>query len=207
MASKPQTHHHDEPDHYIRLARADDARPILEIYKRFVTSSAVSFEYEVPSEIEMARRIQQSREKHAWIIYQLRGELVGYAYSSAFRGREAYQWTAEVSVYVHDDHGRKGIAANLYRVLHGLMRAQGYHTSVAVMTHPNPQSEAFHQAMGYEHNGTIQSAGYKSNAWHDVLFMTKSLQANNGAPAAITPVLELPSSILAQSFLLANLEK
>lgn len=196
---------HDEPERHIRLARADDAQAVLAIYERAVVDAAVSFEYEPPTVQEMAKRIQGSRDAHAWIVYIYRGQLVGYAYSSRFRGRRAYDWTAEVSVYVHHEHHREGIATNLYKVLHALMAAQGYFTAVAVMTFPNPQSEKFHRALGYQSVGTLPQAGYKNDAWHGIELMSLNLVPESSTPGTISPVLELPSSILAGCFLQAEL--
>ena len=76
----------------IREAVVADAKAIQAIYAPYVELTAVTFEYDVPSEEEFRRRIESVKQKYPWIVAQDHGRIVGYAYASAFKERAAYQW-------------------------------------------------------------------------------------------------------------------
>ena len=84
----------------IRTATPEDAKELLEIYAPYVKNTAITFEYEVPSEDEFKKRIEQVLEKYPYLVAENNGEIVGYAYASSFHSRAAYQWGVETSIYV-----------------------------------------------------------------------------------------------------------
>ena len=94
------------------MARPGDAPALLAIYAPYVRDTAVSFEYEVPSQEEFARRIARTLEKYPYLAAQREGELLGYACTGPFVGRAAYGWAAETSIYLSHDserfHARMG---------------------------------------------------------------------------------------------------
>jgi len=151
----------------IRLAHAGDVPAILAIYAPLVRDTTISFEYEPPTTAEMEQRLQTIQRDHPWLVCERDGQVAGYAYASAFRSRAAYRWTAEVTVYIHADHGRRGLAQTLYRALFERLRAQGYRTAVAVITLPNPGSVALHERLGFQPVGIFQNAGFKHGQWLD----------------------------------------
>ncbi len=83
----------------IREAVVTDAKAIQAIYAPYVEQTAVTFEYNVPSEEEFRRRIATVKQKYPWIVAEEDGKIVGYAYASAFKPRDAYQWAVETSIY------------------------------------------------------------------------------------------------------------
>ena len=76
----------------IREAVVADAKAILAIYAPYVELTAVTFEYHVPSEEEFRRRIATVKQKYPWIVAEEDGKIVGYAYASAFKPRDAPQF-------------------------------------------------------------------------------------------------------------------
>ena len=93
----------------IRMAGLEDAAALLAIYAPYVRETAITFEYDVPSEKEFAGRIAHTLEKFPYLVAENDGEIVGYAYAGAFHPRAAYQWCAEMSVYVKRDARRMGV--------------------------------------------------------------------------------------------------
>ncbi|WP_428265915.1 arsinothricin resistance N-acetyltransferase ArsN1 family B [Haliangium sp.] len=158
----------DTASSLIRAAGPDDVPAMLDIYAPLVRETVISFEYEPPSLDEMSRRLDEIQRGYPWLVYERGGVVAGYAYGSRFRGREAYQWTTEVTVYVHPAHHRRGVARALYEALFERLRAQGYRTAVAVITLPNPGSVALHEAVGFEPVGVFRRAGFKHGQWCDV---------------------------------------
>lgn len=93
----------------IRLATADDAPGVLEIYAPIVADTAISFEVAPPSVAEMRERIHQTLPAYPWLVVEDRGRVVGYAYAHRFADRAAYNWSVETSVYVHPEARGLGV--------------------------------------------------------------------------------------------------
>src|SRR5665213_919155 len=98
----------------IRLATQADGPALAEIYRPAVTESATSFELEPPDGATMAQRVEQVLARTPWLVWERDEAVLGYAYASAHRERPAYQWSVEVSAYVHHDARRMGVARSLY---------------------------------------------------------------------------------------------
>ena len=83
----------------IRFAAPDDAAALLRIYAQYI-ETPITFEYTLPSEEEFARRIRDIQAVYPYLVYIEDGEVLGYAYAHRFQERAAYQWGAELSVYL-----------------------------------------------------------------------------------------------------------
>ena len=174
----------------IRLARPGDARGVHAIYAPIVRDTVISFELDAPSEEEMRGRIVDTLATHPWLVWEEEGRVAGYAYGSWHRERLAYQWSVDVSCYVHADFRRRGIGARLYRALLELLRAQGYFNAYAGIALPNAASVALHESVGFRAIGVYRGVGYKRGGWHDVGWWhcrLAPLAADPPAPRALPP--------------------
>jgi L-amino acid N-acyltransferase YncA len=152
----------------IRVARLEDAEQILEIYAPVVFETVISFELEAPSLTEMRERIMRTQVKYPWLVMEDGNRIQGYAYATAHRERPAYQWSADVSVYVRPEAHRRGIARGLYEALLQILRALGYYNVYAGIAQPNAGSVALHEALGFTQVAIYQQVGYKLGAWRNV---------------------------------------
>ena len=85
----------------IRTAKLEDAEQLVEIYAPYVTDTAITFEYEVPTVDEFRNRITNTLKKYPYLVAEdEQGRIIGYAYASPFKGRAAYDWAIETSIYV-----------------------------------------------------------------------------------------------------------
>ena len=159
----------------VRDATSADAAACAAIYAPYVSDSAVSFETDPPVPEELARRIRTALERHAWLVAERDGDVVGYAYATAYRSRPAYRWTCEVSVYVASEVQRGGVGRSLYAALLERLAARGFRTAVAAMTLPNPASAALHEALGFTPSGVLAHVGWKAGRWHDVALLQRGL--------------------------------
>ncbi|QUR69930.1 GNAT family N-acetyltransferase [Mycobacterium spongiae] len=159
-----------------RPARLQDASACAAIYAPYVRDSVITFETEVPGEQEMAARIVAARQAHEWLVLDVSGVIVGYAYAHELNPRAAYRWSVETSVYMAADRRRSGGGSILYGELLGRLTERGYRRAFAGITQPNEASNAFHRAFGFEHAGLYRRVGWKMNAWHDVAWMQLDLQ-------------------------------
>lgn len=152
----------------IRLAQPTDAAGILAIYAPFIANTSITFETEIPTEIEFANRIDSYLANWPWLVCEADGQIAGYAYASRYRERVAYQWSVECSVYIHDDFQQRGIARALYTGLFSILKKQGYRNVYAVINLPNERSVAFHESMGFNRFATYEKVGYKLGQWKNV---------------------------------------
>ena len=173
----------------IRLATEADAEGMLAIYTPVVLETAISFEMEPPSVEEFQSRIRTTLTRTPWLVCEIDGRIAGYAYAGALRSRAAYQWSVEVTVYVHADYRRHGVGSAVYTSLFDSLRLQGYWNSYAAITLPNRGSVGLHERMGFFRIGTYYNVGYKFGTWHDVGWWQSELGPlpENPAPPRILP--------------------
>lgn len=160
----------------IRRATAADAERIQAIYAPIVRDTAISFEAVVPDVAEIRRRIEALEDRYPWLVFEADRDVLGYAYASSHRTREAYRWCVELAVYVDDNHHKRGIGRALYSALFDLLRRQGFVNAYAGITLPNASSLALHQSLGFEPFGTYRRIGFKLGQWHDVAWLHLRLQ-------------------------------
>lgn len=174
----------------LRLARPDDADAVRDIYAPFVRETPATFTLEPPSASELREKIRKAREadEYPWYVFESEGTVVGYAYATPVRDRPAYRWSVETSIYVDPDHHRGGVGRRLYDRLFDTLRRQGYVSAYAVLGLPNPESEAFHEAYGFDHLADFPAAGYKLGAWRDVGWYRLELRAPPADPDPPRPV-------------------
>ena len=159
----------------VREASALDGAACAAIYAPYVTGTAITFEIETPSAIEMAQRIADTQVTHAWMVLEDEGRVVGYAYARPMKERAAYRWSCEVSVYLEQGRRRTGGGRALYEALFERLIERGYRTAIAGMTLPNEASVGLHTALGFEEIGTYRKVGWKLGAWHDVHWRQRPL--------------------------------
>ena len=156
----------------IRPATLEDAAAIAAIYKPYVERGTVSFELKAPDERIMRQRMASSEGKYPWLVATAAedGELLGYAYASAFRDRPAYRYTIETTVYLLSGTQGRGNGRQLYDALIDTVRAQGFTHAIGVIALPNDHSIRLHESVGFRRTGVLREVGYKDGRWVDVGF-------------------------------------
>ena len=157
-----------ETNKKIRIATEADSASILEIYAPFIMDTIITFEYEVPTLAEFAKRMTNIHKKYPWLLCEINGNIVGYAYASKFNERAAYDWSVDFSIYINPKYHGKNIGKSLYFSLSQLIKLQGYYNAYAGVTLPNIKSEGLHQSFGFKPIGVYQNVGYKFGNWYDV---------------------------------------
>ena len=159
----------------IRMALETDIPQMLAIYAPFVENTTTSFEYTVPTVQAFTARFLEKTAKFPWLVWEEEGRVLGYAYGSAPFERAAYQWCAELSIYLHPSiHGR-GIGRKLYAAAEELLRLQGYRKVFAIVTSENLSSVAFHEAVGYTVTARFPAVGFKFGRWIGTIWLEKPL--------------------------------
>ncbi len=180
-----------ENEFTIRLIESNDSHAVMEIYKPYVLSTAITFEYEVPDVEDFSNRIETTSKEFPWLVCLLDDIIVGYAYATKHRYRTAYQWSPESTIYLSAEVHRKGIARILYETLFSILRLQGYVNVYAGVVIPNERSEGFHSALGFEEIGIFKKIGFKLGKWHDVRWFQLHLAEHSDNPSPPTPITEI----------------
>ncbi len=166
----------------IRFATPSDAEALVAIYAPYILKTAITYEYEVPSPAEFAGRIETYSAKYPYLVAELDGIPVGYAYACPLGSRPAFDWAVETAIYIREDCKGKGVGKALYEKLESILRAMGIRTmtaAVASVSHDDPYltnaSIAFHLRMGFTLVGTFHNAGCKFGRWYDLTWMEKAI--------------------------------
>lgn len=155
-------------DLHIRPYTPGDEHGIAALYNHYILHTTVTFEEAPLSPEAMRERIDAYRADHPWLVAEDGGQIVGYAYGSRFHARAAFRHTAEVSVYVREGHGRRGIARALYAPLIDALRTQGIHAVLAVIALPHAASVGLHESLGFVKQGHLHEVGFKFGRWLDI---------------------------------------
>lgn len=166
----------------IRDVTLKDAEKLVEIYAPYVLNTAITFEYEVPSVEEFTKRIKTICDSYPYLVAEVDHEVVGYAYASAFHPRAAYQWCAEVSIYLNNEIQKQGIGRKLYEAIEERLKQQNVKNINACIAYPNEGSIAFHERMGFKTVGHFHKCGYKLNQWWDMIWMEKMIDTHENEP-------------------------
>ncbi len=166
-------------DSAIRPAVLSDAAACTDIYAHYVRESIATFEEEPPTAEDMAQRIQEAGELGLpWLVAELEEQVVGYAYASRWKGRCAYRYSLEITVYLDHRHCGHGLGRRLYERLFPELAELGYRVLIAGISLPNEASVGLHEAMGMTKAGQFDEVGYKFGQWIDVGYWQKILPAD-----------------------------
>lgn len=158
----------------------EDAAALLSIYAPYVEKTAVTFEYDVPSEEAFSQRMETISARYPYLVAEADGRVVGYAYASTFKDRAAYQWSVETSIYVATTERGRGIGRQLHEALERALRSQGILNMNACISYIEPEDEyltldsvRFHQHLGYQKVAHFHQCGKKFGRWYDMIWMEK----------------------------------
>jgi L-amino acid N-acyltransferase YncA len=152
----------------IRKVNLEDAARVAEIYNYYITHTHHTFETEPLSAEEMRQRISEVVESYPFLVAEEDGEVLGYAHAARFRLRQAYEYAAEVSIYVKNDAKQKGIGTRLYARLFDELAETDVHAIIAGISLPNDPSVRFHERLGFTKVAHFREVGYKLGRWIDV---------------------------------------
>jgi phosphinothricin acetyltransferase len=172
----------------VRPAGAADMGAVCDIVNHYIMTTRINFRTHAQSPDEWRRDWERLREQYPWLVATIDGGIVGVAYAGPWNPRNAYAWSAEVTLYVDHRAQRRGIGSALYSRLLPALDGQGYRFLVGVIALPNPASVAIHEAFGFQHAGTLHAVGYKMGQWCDVGLWQRVQGDINAAPQPLQPV-------------------
>lgn len=183
----------------IRQVEKRDAGQLSRIYRHYVLKTAVSFDYDPPSEEEFAEKIVRTLKRYPFLVAVNGEEILGYAYAAPFKERAAYDRCVETTIYLQQEHRRSGVGRALYTALEGELKKQGVlnlEACIAVTDRIEDEflsndSRLFHEKTGYRTVALFKKCGWKFDRWYDMIWMEKVLGAHEKMPAPFVPYGEL----------------
>lgn len=153
----------------IRSATAHDGGAVADIYNHYVRETVVTFETDAVPGDAMAGRIAEALAAgHPFLVSETDGVIEAYAYATAWKARDAYRFSREVTVYVRQGREGRGLGSALYALLIPQLRAQGVHALMGGIALPNAGSIALHEKFGFEKVAHLREVGRKFDRWVDV---------------------------------------
>ena len=153
----------------IRPAAPAHASAIATIYNHYIVSTTVTFETERVTAGDMQARIEETQSASLpWLVAEERDRVLGYAYASKWKGRCAYRYSVESTVYLDAECIGRGIGKALYSTLIDDLRERGMHAVIGGVALPNAASIALHEALGFRKVAHFEQVGFKQDRWIDV---------------------------------------
>ena len=120
----------------IRMARAEDAQALADIFRPYVLETAVAFEYNPPGAEHFRELMENRLRKYPFLVAEENGEVVGYLYVSPFKARPAYDWAIETSIYIRRECRGKGYGRMLHDRMEELLKKQNILSMYALPVAP-----------------------------------------------------------------------
>lgn len=160
----------------IRSVQHSDIPQITQILNHYVENDTCTFQLQLYSVEDIEQRIHNIQKTYPYLVMEQQGKIIGLAYASRWREKQAYDLSAETTVYIHQKHHGHGYGTQIYQALIEELRNMKFHLLVACLTLPNPGSIRLHESLGFEKAGEFKQAGYKFNQWYDVGFWQMVLE-------------------------------
>jgi L-amino acid N-acyltransferase YncA len=157
----------------IRPAKLADLPAITEIYNEAILKTTATFDTEPKTSEEQKIWFADHGPKYPILVAEENGIVVGWASLSKWSDRCAYSDTAEISLYVREDHQGKGIGRKLLEAIVAEGEKAGLHTIIARIAEASQASIHLHKSVGFEHIGTMKEVGRKFGKLLDVHLMQK----------------------------------
>lgn len=155
----------------IRRGCFEDIPALLDIYNYEVVNGVATLDLEPRTLAEWTLWFNAHNvENHPLYVAEVDGQVAGYATLSAYRTKDAFKSTVELSVYIGPDFRRQGLASQLMKaIIEDGKRDPATHLIVSVITAGNAASEKLHETFGFEHVGTLREVGMKKGQYQDTL--------------------------------------
>lgn len=160
----------------IRKAAEHDLSAIKDIYNYAVLNTTATYDINPRDDKYFANMLSEHTGKYLLAVYEDNGDIIGYVALSQFSRRDAYDITAELSVYVKADCQNKHIGTQLMEYALSYSQTENrFLTIVSLITSDNEHSIYLHKKFGFEFGGKIKNAGFKFDRFLGVDIYYKNL--------------------------------
>ena len=165
------------PDIHIRQAVREDLPRLTEIYNYYVVHTPITFDVEPYTVERRATWFEQFAHtgRHRLLVAEDNSVVVGYAGTTRFRPKAAYETTVETTIYCAVEASGKGIGSRLYAALFEAIASEDIRRIVAGYALPKDASAALHERFGFKRIGVFTENGRKFGRYWDVAWMERPL--------------------------------
>jgi L-amino acid N-acyltransferase YncA len=165
----------------IRSAVSADLEAVAAIYGNEALTGYATFDTTPPPIEAWQQKLDSTDPGDFFLVAADDSGVLGFAYSSVYRPRPAYDRTRETTVYLAPGAQGQRLGTRLYAELFDRMRAAGVHVAIAGIALPNEGSERLHRAAGFTEVGRLVEVGHKFGRWIDVGFFQATLTPGSSA--------------------------
>jgi phosphinothricin acetyltransferase len=153
-----------------RRAEIADVQSLLEIYNYYVVHTHITFDLEPRTLDQRLAWFATFRDsgRYQCLVAERGGNVIGWASSSPFKERAAYQTSVETSVYLSPGVVGQGIGRRLYSALLERLKREDVHRAYGGIAQPNEASVRLHERLGFALIGTYREVGRKFDRLWDV---------------------------------------
>ncbi|MCX5604154.1 GNAT family N-acetyltransferase [Streptomyces phaeochromogenes] len=163
----------------VRPGVESDLDALTDIYNHYVRETPITFDTATFTPVERRPWLLSHPEDgpHRLMVATAGDSqrILGYATSSAFRPKPAYETSVEVTIYLAPDAGGRGVGTLLYKALFAALADEDLHRAYAGIAQPNEASVRLHERFGFRHVGTYREVGRKFGRYWDVAWYEKDL--------------------------------
>jgi phosphinothricin acetyltransferase len=162
----------------VRAGTIDDVPALTEIYNHYVVNTTITFDLRpfTPAERRPWFDEHTAGGRHRLLVAVEDERVRGYATTSRWRPKAAYDTTVESSVYVHADAVGRGVGTAVYAALFESLSTEDVRTIVAGVSLPNAASVTLHERFGFRRVGVFHAVGRKFDRYWDVAWYQRPLQ-------------------------------
>jgi L-amino acid N-acyltransferase YncA len=164
-----------------------DMASIHKLYCHHVLTGTGTFALIPPSLEEMEANLKACQCRGLpYLIMMIDDKLAGFAYVAPFKPREAYAYSAEVSIYMSPEFQNLGLGKALLAELCQKANEAGLYSLLAIIgDNNNLASIKLHAALGFTSCGLWPKAGFKFGQWRDIVLMSKVLKSQENVPVGM----------------------
>ncbi len=162
----------------IENGKPENLVSINEIYNHYVMNSNATFDTEEWDEQRRSDWFQQFNLQpnlYNLFVAKSKGEVIGFAYNSKFKEKQAYFTSSELTVYIKPGFEGNGLGGKLYNALLPVIAGSQLHQLYAAITIPNAASIRLHEKYGFRLVGSMKEVGYKNGQFHSVSLYEKQI--------------------------------
>ena len=155
-----------------RIARREDLPQIVAIYNATIPSRVVTADLEPVSVASRERWFKEHSPdfRPLWVV-EAEGQVAGWLSFSSFYGRPAYNKTAELSMYVHADFRKRGIASYLLTEAFAQAPGLGIDTLLGFIFGHNLTSLALFDKFGFARWGELPKVALLDGVERDLVIV------------------------------------
>lgn len=153
----------------------NDLGTIKEIYDHYILTSTATFHDGKISVGELKEFLFINNPKYPSFLIRENNETIGYCFLTRYKKRQAYDRTAELSIYLRPEYTGRGIGTIAMQYLEDAARKAGIRVLIGTLCAENKESIRLLEKLGYGKCAHLKNIGEKSGRVLDVVMYEKEI--------------------------------